>query len=111
MASLSGFASESERELARARTYDALARKAKAGHVAGGVVFGYVNVRVDGHVERRILDREAAAVRRIFELYASGTGLRTIAKTLTAGGAPPPTPRQRPTGSHVPEASRGPVGR
>jgi site-specific DNA recombinase len=95
MASLSGFASESEREQARARTYDALARKAKAGHVAGGVVYGYVNVRVDGHVERRILEPEAAAVRRIFELYAIGTGLRAIAKTLTAEGAPPPTPRQR----------------
>jgi site-specific DNA recombinase len=95
MASLSGFASESEREQARARTYDALARKAKAGHVAGGIVYGYVNVRVDGHVERQILERGAAAVRHIFELYASGTGLRTIAKTLTAEGAPPPTPRQR----------------
>jgi DNA invertase Pin-like site-specific DNA recombinase len=95
MASLSGFASESERELARARTYDALARKAKAGHVAGGIVYGYVNVRVDGHVERRVLEAEASAVRRIFELYAGGTGLRTIAKTLTAEGAPPPTRRQR----------------
>jgi site-specific DNA recombinase len=95
MASLSGFASESEREQARARTYDAFARKAKAGHVDGGLVYGYENVRLDGHVERRILEPEAAAVRRIFDLYASGTGLRTIAKTLTAEGAPPPTPRQR----------------
>jgi DNA invertase Pin-like site-specific DNA recombinase len=76
MASLSGFASESEREQARARTYDALARKAKAGHVAGGLVCGYANVRVDGHVERRIVEAEAAAVRRVFALYASGTGLR-----------------------------------
>ena len=49
-------------------------RKAKAGHVTGGRVFGYDNVEVrtaDGersHVERRINDAEAAIVRRIFEL-------------------------------------------
>ena len=49
----------------------------------------------------------AAAVRRIFALYASGTGLRTIAKTLTAEGAPPPTPRQR---DRLPGWGRPPSG-
>jgi site-specific DNA recombinase len=95
MASLSGFASESERELARARTYDALARKAQAGHVAGGVVFGYVNVRVDGHVERQILEPEAATVRRIFARYAAGAGLKRIAAELIRDGAPAPVPRRK----------------
>jgi recombinase len=37
---------------------------------------------VDGHVERRINDREAAVIRRIFELAALGHGLRVIAHTI-----------------------------
>ena len=54
------FASEIEREKARQRTYDAMQRKARAGHVTGGRVFGYDNVEILGpdgqrsHVERRI---------------------------------------------------------
>ena len=46
MLSLQNFASEVERERARQRTYDALARKAKAGHVTGGRGYGYDNVDV-----------------------------------------------------------------
>ena len=40
-------------------TYEAMERKARAGHVTGGRVFGYDNVRVDGHVERRINEGDA----------------------------------------------------
>jgi len=40
MLSLTAFADELEREKARQRTYDAMLRKAKAGHVTGGRVFG-----------------------------------------------------------------------
>jgi site-specific DNA recombinase len=60
MMSLTAFADELEREKARQRTYDAMIRKAKAGHVTGGRVFGYDNVEVLGpdgkrsHVVRRI---------------------------------------------------------
>jgi site-specific DNA recombinase len=95
LASLAGFASETERAMARSRTYDALARKAKAGHVTGGTVFGYQNVRVDGHVERRIHEPEAAVVRRIFTDYAHGIGLKALAATLTREQAPVPIPRRR----------------
>jgi hypothetical protein len=45
---LATFADELEREKARQRTYDAMQRKAKAGHVTGGRVFGYDNVEVLG---------------------------------------------------------------
>jgi DNA invertase Pin-like site-specific DNA recombinase len=75
---VSGFADEVERDKARQRTYDAMRRKALTGHVTGGVVFGYENVPVltpDGkrdHVERRILEPEAAVVQRIFTLSAEG---------------------------------------
>src|SRR6478672_3832220 len=74
MLSLTAFADELEREKARQRTYDAMLRKAKAGHVTGGRVFGYDNVDVlsasgeRSHVRRKINDAEANVVRRIFEL-------------------------------------------
>ena len=70
MLSLTAYADELEREKARQRTYDAMVRKAKAGHVTGGRVFGYDNVEILGppddhgrqrrsHVERRINNGEA----------------------------------------------------
>jgi site-specific DNA recombinase len=100
MLSLTAFADELEREKARQRTYDAMLRKARAGHVTGGRVFGYDNVEVTGsdgrrsHVERRINEAEAAVVRQIFELAAKGHGLTTIVKTLNAERAPSPRAQQ-----------------
>lgn len=65
----------------------------------GGRVFGYDNVKVDGHMERRINPREAAVVRDIFVRYAKGEGLRTITKALNAGRVPSPRPQNgRPSG-------------
>lgn len=106
LATVTSFADEMEREKARQRTYDALSRKARAGHVAGGCVFGYENVEArssDGqrqHVERRVNEAEAAVVRRIFALYAAGRGFRSIAKHLNDEGALAPQPRRtgRPRG-------------
>ena len=99
MMSVTAYTDEVEREKARQRTYDAMLAKAKAGHVTGGRCFGYTNLRVNGHVERRINEAEAAVVRRIFELCAGGTGYTKIAKTLNAEGAPCPRPQQgRPAG-------------
>jgi len=105
MLSLTAFADELEREKARQRTYDAMLRKARAGHVTGGRVFGYDNIEVLGdggersHVRRQINDAEATIVRRIFELSAAGAGLTRITKTLNAEGAPAPRPQQgRPKG-------------
>ena len=109
MQSLTAFADELEREKARQRTYDAMARKAKAGYVTGGRVFGYDNVPVEvegpdgtlhrSHVERRINDAEAAVVLRLYELYAQGYGYTSIAKLLNSEGALAPRPQQgRPSG-------------
>jgi DNA invertase Pin-like site-specific DNA recombinase len=100
MLSLTTFADELEREKARQRTYDAMLRKAKAGHVTGGRVFGYDNLEiVDSqgrrqHVERRINVDEAAIVARIFERCVAGAGLRTIAKELNEDRAPAPRAQQ-----------------
>lgn len=71
-----------------------MSRKAKAGHVTGGRVFGYDNVEVLGisgersHVTRKINEAEAAVVRRIFELSAAGAGLTRITKTLNRRARP-----------------------
>src|SRR5215470_922310 len=73
VSALSSFTAEAEREAARARTFDALLRKAKAGYVAGGLVYGYTNHRTEaGHVELQIHEGEAAVLRRIFQAYAAG---------------------------------------
>lgn len=92
--SVTSFADEMERERARQRATDTMRRKAEAGHVTGGVVFGYDNVRVNGHVERAINPTEADVVRRIFTLAADGWGVRRIAHALNAEAVPGPTPRR-----------------
>jgi site-specific DNA recombinase len=100
MLSLTAFADELEREKARQRTYDAMQRKARAGHVTGGRVFGYDNIEIldasgkRSHVARRINVPEAAVVRRIFEMCAAGSGLTAITKTLNAEGVPTPRPQR-----------------
>jgi site-specific DNA recombinase len=112
MMSLTAFADELEREKARQRTYDAMQRKARAGHVTGGRVFGYYNVEILGpdgqrsHVERRINETEAAIVRRIFELCAAGEGLTSITKTLNADAAPSPRPQQGRPAAWAPSSVR-----
>jgi len=105
MLQLTNFADEMERDRARARTYDAMLRKAKAGHVTGGTVFGYDNIEISAtlpeaqgrtrrsHVELRINEPEANVVRRIFRLYADGNGFTSIALKLNAEGAICPRPR------------------
>ena len=105
MGSLTGFASEIEREKAQQRTYDAMQRKAKAEHVTGGTVFGYDNHNITGalpdpqgslkrsHVELQINETEAEVVRKIFQLYVAGHGFTSIAKALNAERAICPRPR------------------
>jgi site-specific DNA recombinase len=100
MLALQTMADEMEREKARQRMVDTMARKARAGHVTGGKCFGYENVEIRGangersHVEQRIKDDEAAVIRRIFELAASGYGQIQIGKVLNAEGARPPRSQQ-----------------
>jgi site-specific DNA recombinase len=100
MLSLTAFADELEREKARQRTFDAMLRKAKAGHVTGGACFGYRNRAITGsngersHVERQIEPTEAEIVRTIFRLCADGHGVKGIAKRLNDQGAPSPRAQQ-----------------
>jgi site-specific DNA recombinase len=95
MLALTAFADELEREKARQRTHDALIRKARAGYVTGGIVYGYDNVEARDaagrrqRVVRRVNAEQAAIVRRIFMLYADGYGYTRIAKRLNAEGKTP----------------------
>lgn len=110
MLSLVSFADEVERERARQRTFDAMQRKARAGHVTGGRCFGYRNREVEGdpdqsghrprlHVTREVYEPEAAIVRDIFDKYARGWGLCAIAKDLNSHRQPcPRSQRGRPSG-------------
>jgi site-specific DNA recombinase len=121
MLSLTAFADELEREKARQRTYDAMLRKARAGHVTGGRVFGYDNVEIAGpdgkraHVRRQINQAEAGIVRRIFDECAQGMGYSRIAKGLNAEHVACPRPQQgRPAGwspSTVHEILKRPIYR
>jgi DNA invertase Pin-like site-specific DNA recombinase len=103
---------EYRRQVAR-WTREAMVRKAKAGHVTGGRVFGYDNVcsacgrvipagrgrccRSEGHTEKRINEPQAEVIRRIFALSAAGTGYTRIAKELNAEHAVAPrAQRDRP---------------
>lgn len=110
--SVAAFADELEREKARQRTYDAMSRKAKAGHNCGGRTFGYDNVDVPGpagdraFVTYRVNAAEAAVVRQIFALSAMGEGLKTITKRLNAEGAPAPRPQQGRTRAWAPSSVR-----
>jgi site-specific DNA recombinase len=101
VSSLQSFADEDHTAKTRERMHVAHAKKARMGYVVGGRVFGYKNQDVfsgldqhgrplRSHVERVINPVEAAVVRRIFELYDTGYGLKRIAKILNSEGAPSP---------------------
>jgi hypothetical protein len=98
--SVTAFADELERQKAAMRVYDAMQRKARAGHVTGGRVFGSDNFEMldvkgeRSHVERRINEVEAVVVRRICEMCAAGAGLTRITKALDEDGVPALRPQQ-----------------
>src|SRR5688572_3275538 len=115
------FGDESHRELSAQKAHEAHQSKHSRGHVVGGRTFGYRNVDVfngldahgrplRSHVTREIIPEEAAIVRRIFEMYAGGLGLKRIATALSAENALSPrgknSPGQTPVGDWVPSTVR-----
>ena len=92
------FAAEFRRAIAQ-KTSEAMLRRAQQGHVTGGKVFGYDNVRRNGHVSREVNSPEAAVVREIYDRYADGEGFKQIAHALNARQVPRPrASRGRPSG-------------
>jgi DNA invertase Pin-like site-specific DNA recombinase len=89
-------------EKLKADTHRGLQGRAERGFSAGGLPYGYrteetPSGKVDPHGRsipagyRFVIDEpQAAVVRRIFELYASGEGLRSIAHRLNAEGTSAP---------------------
>jgi site-specific DNA recombinase len=88
------------RDQVRKHTRDAMRQKAEAGYATGNRIFGYDNVRVaKGQTTRVINEIEAVVVRSIYERFAAGEGLRTIALALNRAGALSPRAQQgRPNG-------------
>ncbi len=82
------------RELAK-KTHRGLESHVLRGLHAGGRCFGYDAVPTGEGESKRlsINQREAAVVKRIFEMSASGVSLKNIAKTLNAEGIEAPRPR------------------
>src|SRR5271157_811915 len=89
-------------EKLKADTHRGLRGRAERGLHAGGLPYGYrteeiPSGRTDPHGRsipagyRLVIDEpQSAVVRRMFELYASGEGLRSIAHRLNAEGVPSP---------------------
>ena len=64
-----------------------MVRKAKAGHVTGGRVFGYDNVRVERpRRAARSTRPQAAVIRRIFALCADGHRLHAHREAVERRG-------------------------
>ncbi len=93
---IKGYADEMERVRSRQRVRDAHYRLASQGYVTGTKVYGYRNVPVynDGDhpspVKLEIHPEEAQVVRRIFETYADGYGIKLVARQLNEQGIAAP---------------------
>lgn len=81
-----------ERRKAAQRSTDKFRQQARGGFVTGGKAFGYLNVKINGHVDRTIHEAEAAVVFQIFTRFAEGQGLKKIAAALNVASAPAPRP-------------------
>jgi DNA invertase Pin-like site-specific DNA recombinase len=87
----------------RADTQRGLRGRAERGLSTGGTPYGYRTEPVEVGEHGRAVDgagyqltveeAQAAVVRRIFDLYLAGAGLREIAHRLNAEAVPPPRPR------------------
>ena len=77
---------EMEKETIKERLMSGRAQKAQeGGHAGGAIEFGYTYAAGD---EWKIDDTQADTVRRIFELFLAGNGLRRIADIVNQEGRP-----------------------
>jgi site-specific DNA recombinase len=81
------------RELAK-KTHRGLEGRAIDGFHTGGRCFGYTNETGPEGVRLVVNQGEAAIVVMIFESFADGQSLKSIAKKLNADGVPPPRLRK-----------------
>jgi site-specific DNA recombinase len=81
------------KELAK-KTHRGLEGRALDGFHTGGRCFGYQNETTQGGVRLGVDHAEAAIVILIFDSFANGMSLKSIAKKLNADGVPPPRLRK-----------------
>jgi DNA invertase Pin-like site-specific DNA recombinase len=107
IATVFGWKDEAYLDDLRNKTRRGLARRVGRGLSAGGRSYGYRTVpvpdpegRMDVHgvplilgYRREIQEREAEAVRRIFQLFADGYSPKAIAKQFNVEKVPPPRPK------------------
>jgi len=109
---IQGTGHQLELESIRGRVAEALRARVRDGKLAGGRCFGYRNIQhpdADGRRKNTtavIHPEQADVVRRIFEIYAAGRGLKFIADTLNRERTPAPSAGKRGTGSWAPSAVR-----
>lgn len=108
MLAIKSGAAEGERDAISSRTREALQLKAQQALCVGGRCYGYDLMPIlEGSVKKRteyaISPKEAPVVRGIFERYARGEGLKSIAKELNRRGVPAP---RTGTGSWSPTSIR-----
>jgi hypothetical protein len=65
------------------------------GLYTGGRIFGYRSQREPDGVKLEMVESEATAIRRMFEMYSKGHSLKRIAYALNAEGARSPQPQKR----------------
>jgi len=95
------------KELAK-KTHRGLESCALLGLHTGGRCYGYSTVPVgEGESRRLVIDEtEAAVVREIFEMFATGLSLKKIAKHLNARCVAPPRSKSSNRGTWCPTAIR-----
>lgn len=82
--------------------------RVRKGYVPGGKCYGYRNVPVEDPTRRgdygrpaiigvyqEVIPEEAAVIRRIFEMYATGSSYADVAKALNAEGTLSPQPPRK----------------
>ncbi|HEX7133311.1 MAG TPA: recombinase family protein [Iamia sp.] len=109
-----GGTSKQERALIRARVRDGMTVLAQDGnrHLGGRPPYGYLLADAGEHPnpKKRALGQRlrrlepdpvtAPVVKRIFEMFAAGKGLKAIASTLTAEGVPSPSAHDQERNRH-----------
>lgn len=100
-----------ELEAIRSRTREALRSRVRDGRIAGGSCYGSrLERRSDGSGRKYTLaivnETEAPIVRRIYDEFLAGRGLKQIAHRLNNEGIPAPSAGRRGSGSWAPGAVR-----